>query len=189
MEWRGRLEEQLGVYTVELADATAARVLDDELSLAGVNALASLLQVLPERDPHPQLYEAAVLCLRAAGHPSFTVSIIRFELRLLDELGFGLLLSKCAVTGGTEDLAYVSPKSGQAVMREAAGPYIDKLLPLPAFLSGGGDGGEGRPTTSDALAALSLTGYFLGRHVFDDISRPLPRAREEFKRILGRKGI
>ena len=134
VEWRARLEDQLGVYTVELTEPTAARILDDKLALAGVNAVVALLQALPERDPHPKLFDAVNECLAQAGSAAFPASIARFELTLLDELGFGLDLSKCAATGSAENLIYVSPRSGQAVSRDAGEPYRDKLLPLPAFL-------------------------------------------------------
>ncbi len=184
VEWRARLEDQLGVYTAELTEATASRVLDDKLSLAGVTALASLLLVLPERDPHPRLFDAAQACLNAAGDDSFPASLIRFELRLLDELGFGLNLTTCAATGRTDDLAYVSPKSGQAVTRKAGEPYYAKLLPLPRFLTGAA--GPEPPCHEEITAGFAMTGHFLGAHVFAETSKPLPEAREEFTRLLHR---
>ncbi len=184
VEWHARLDDQLGVYTVELAEATAARVLDDKLALAGVNALASLLLVLPERDPHPKLYDAAVECLASAGSAVFPASIIRFELKFLDELGFGLDLSRCAATGRTSDLIYVSPKSGQAVTRDAGEPYRDKLLPLPGFLLESLISGS--PGGLDMVQGLAMTGYFLNAHVFAETGRAMPRAREEFARLLER---
>jgi DNA repair protein RecO (recombination protein O) len=184
VEWRARLDDQLGVYTVELTEATAARVLDDKLSLAGVMALAALLQVLPERDPHPKLFDAAFECLKAAGSEEFPAAIVRFELRFLDELGFGLDLSKCAATGRSDGLAYVSPKSGQAVTREAGEPYRDKLLPLPTFLTSSAVADA--PSRSDLADGLAMTGYFLAWHVFGETNKPLPKAREEFARLLRR---
>ncbi len=186
VEWRARLDDQLGVYTVELTVATAARVLDDALALAGVNAVASLLQVLPERDPHPKLFDAAQDCLATAGEPVFPASIVRFELRFLDELGFGLDLSKCAATGRTGELAYVSPKSGQAVTRDAGEPYRDKLLPLPRFLVEGL--GCSPPPRHDIAAGLTMTGYFLYTHIFGESGGAMPKAREEFERFLRRSG-
>jgi len=186
VEWRARLDDQLGVYTAELTDATASRVLDDNLSLAGVTALAALLQILPERDPHPRLFDAAQTCLRAAGETGFPASLIRFELRFLDELGFGLNLTSCAATGHTDDLAYVSPKSGQAVTREAGEPYRDKLLPLPAFLRRAD--GTDPPCHADLQSAFAMTGHFLGAHVFAETGKPIPKAREEFTRLLHRRG-
>ena len=184
VEWRARLDDQLGVYTAELTEPTAARVLDDKLSLAGVTALAALLKVLPERDPHPRLFDAAKACLGAAGNERFPASLIRFELRFLDELGFGLNLTACAATGRTDDLAYVSPKSGQAVTREAGEPYRDRLLPLPAFLRNAP--GTDQPSHADLLAAFAMTGHFLGAHVFEETGRPIPKARDEFIRLLHR---
>jgi DNA repair protein RecO (recombination protein O) len=182
VEWRARLDDQLGVYTVELSQAVAARVLDDKIALAGVTALASLLQVLPERDPHPKLFDAALICLEAAGDGAFPASIIRFELRFLDELGFGLDLSKCAATGRGDDLVYMSPKSGQAVTREAGAPYHDKLLPLPRFLTELSR--PDAPSEDEIADGLVMTGYFLSAHVFGETNRPMPKAREEFIRLL-----
>ncbi len=184
VEWRARLDDQLGVYTVELTEAIAARVLDDQLALAGVNSLAALLQVLPERDPHPKLFGAALECLQRAGSAVFPASLVHFELRYLHELGFGLNLSKCAATGRSDDLAYVSPRSGQAVTREAGEPYRDKLLPLPGFLLIGSEAAN--PGERDIIAGLTMTGYFLDTHVFSETGRPMPKAREEFARLLQR---
>lgn len=186
VEWRARLDDQLGVYTVELATPTAARVLDDKLALAGVNAVASLLQILPERDPHPGLYRAAIECFASAGSAGFPAAIIRFELKFLDGLGFGLDLSKCAATGRSADLIYVSPKSGQAVTRTAGEPYRDKLLPLPGFLLT--DLVSGSPDGQEVAQGLAMTGYFLNTYVFADIGGGMPRAREEFARLLERQG-
>jgi DNA repair protein RecO (recombination protein O) len=150
-----------------------------------VTSLAALLQVLPERDPHPKLFEAARACLKTAGGESFPSSLVRFELRFLDELGFGLDLRTCAATGRTDDLAYVSPKSGQAVTRTAGEPYRDKLLPLPGFLTETFD--TDPPCRGDIEAAFVMTGYFLGAHVFAETCKPIPKAREEFTRLLGRR--
>jgi DNA repair protein RecO (recombination protein O) len=187
VEWRARLDDQLGVYTAELTEATASRVLDDKLSLAGVTALAGLLQILPERDPHPRLFDAARLCLEAASETRFPVSLIRFELRFLDELGFGLNLSTCAATGRKDDLAYVSPKSGQAVSRQAGEVYHDRLLPLPVFLRSGQ--GTDQPCHAELQSAFAMTGHFLGAHVFAETGKPIPKAREEFIRLLHRLSI
>ena len=187
VEWRARLDDQLGVYTAELTEATASRVLDDKLSLAGVTALAGLLQILPERDPHPRLFDAARTCLEAANETRFPASLIRFELRFLDELGFGLNLATCAATGRRDDLAYVSPKSGQAVSRQAGEVYHDRLLPLPEFLSSAQ--GTDQPCHADLQSAFAMTGHFLGAHVFAETGKPIPKAREEFIRLLHRRNI
>ncbi len=185
VEWRARLDDQLGVYTVEMLDANAARALDDQLALAGVNSIAALLQVLPERDPHPALFEAARECLARAGDGAFAAAIVRFELRFLGELGFGLDLTKCASTGQTDELIYVSPRSGQAISREAGAPYHEKLLPLPAFLKYATE--TVAPTAQEIAAGFAMTGYFLDARVFSDGAHPMPRAREEFGRVLKRK--
>ncbi|HWJ17696.1 MAG TPA: DNA repair protein RecO [Geobacterales bacterium] len=186
VEWRARLDDQLGVYTAELTEATASRVLDDKLSLAGVTALAGLLQILPERDPHPGLFDAARACLDSAGETCFPVSLIWFELRFLNELGFGLNLTTCVATGRTDELAYVSPKSGQAVSRQAGEPYRDRLLALPAFLSRAQ--GADQPCHADLRSAFAMTGHFLGAHVFAGTGKPIPKAREEFTRLLHQRG-
>ena len=184
VEWRARLDSQLGVYTAELAEATAARVLDDKLALAGVNAVAALLQILPERDPHPKLFDAAQACLALAGGAAFPASMVCFELTLLGELGFGLDLTKCAAAGTAGELAYVSPKSGRAVTRAAGEPFRDKLLPLPSFLV------ErlpcGPPTRRDVVDGLAMTGYFLNAHIFAETGRAMPKAGEEFAKFLMR---
>ena len=181
-EWRARLDHQLGVYTVELTEATAARVLDDKLALAGVNSTVSLLLALPERDPHPKLFDALKQCLALAGSPSFPEWVTRFEVTLLDELGFGLDLSKCAATGQADGLVYVSPKSGQAVSEMAGAPYRDKLLPLPAFLLDGTS--LDAPSRREVAQGLAMTGYFLNAHVYAEHGKALPKAREDFAILL-----
>jgi DNA repair protein RecO (recombination protein O) len=186
VEWRARLEDQLGVYTVELDEATTATILDDELALAGVMSLAALLQALPERDPHPGLFEAALNCLGTAGTTEFSVSLLRFELRFLEEQGFGLDLSKCAATGQRDDLIYVSPRSGQAVSREAGEPFRDKLLPLPQFLIKASD--KEPPSVNSIMDGFTMTGHFLAAHVFSEPSKPMPKARDAFTRLLCRLG-
>ena len=185
VEWRARLDSQLGVYTVELTEPTAARILDDNIALAGVNAMVALLQVLPERDPHPKLFGAFSGCLALAGSAAFPGAVTRFELTLLDELGFGLDLSKCAATGSSDGLIYVSPRSGQAVSQAAGEPYRDKLLPLPAFLLAGAIT-SGSPDGRDVARGLAMTGYFLSTHVFAEIGKAMPKAREDFARLIER---
>jgi DNA repair protein RecO (recombination protein O) len=147
-----------------------------------VNAIVALLQVLPERDPHPKLFDALNECLATADSAAFPASITRFELKLLDELGFGLDLSKCAATGRSDDLVYVSPRSGQAVSQGAGEPYRDKLLPLPAFLLEGS--ASGPPAGREVARGLAMTGYFLNTHVFAETGKAMPKAREEFARLL-----
>jgi DNA repair protein RecO (recombination protein O) len=181
--WRARLSEQLGNYSGELREPHAARALDDASELAGLAAACALIDAaLPEREPHPAIFDGFRAFLGALGHPGWPAIYVRLELGLLQELGFGLDLEKCAATGATEDLAYVSPKTGRAVSRAAAGPYKEKLLELPAFLSTGG-----LPSDDDQLRkGLDLTGYFLERHVFWPHNKPLPPARSRFMETLQR---
>jgi DNA repair protein RecO (recombination protein O) len=179
--WRARLPEHLGSFTGEARAAVAARLLDRPGRLAALGAACALLEAtLPERDPHPLLYNELNELIDVLMHQdAWPERYVRFELALLAELGFGLDLSACAVTGGGDDLAYVSPRTGRAVSRAAAGAYAPRLLPLPAFLLG--------PAPADAAAieqGLRLTGAFLQRHLFEAHERPLPVARERLLRRL-----
>lgn len=181
LEWKARLPEHLGNYGIELVDARAARVLDDATALAGVGTLCALARLLPERDPHPGLCAGALLILQHLEDADVWPGLlVRWELELLNELGFGLDLAQCAATGDREELVYVSPKSGRAVSRAAGEPYRDKLLHLPAFLSNGA--GEA-PSPQAVLEGFELTGHFLRRHVFDPRGLRPPEARE---RLLSR---
>ncbi|KGJ09972.1 DNA repair protein RecO (plasmid) [Paracoccus versutus] len=171
LRWRARLEEQLGTFSIEPARARPGLLAGAD-ALAGVNAVTALLTfALPERDPHPRLAAAteALLDLMDAGE-DWAEAYLRWEMRLLDELGFGLDLTSCAVTGSREGLAYVSPRSGRAVSAQAAGDWAPRLLPLPAMLGGRGNGG-----IEDALA---LTGHFLQSRLAEShAGKPLPPAR------------
>ncbi|MCK0140450.1 DNA repair protein RecO [Aliiroseovarius sp. F47248L] len=174
--WRARLEEHIGSYTVEPLRSRAT-VLSDRTALAGLNAVTSLLTFsLPEREPHPQLYQRTQAMLDLLGtNEAWPTAYLKWELALLDDLGFGLDLASCAVTGSMEDLAYVSPKTGRAVSAEAAGEWADRLLPLPPELLGAGSGAH-----KNVLAGLQTTGFFLTRwlaHALGDKPLPEPRAR------------
>lgn len=174
--WRARLETHLGLITVELETARAARLMESVAGLYGVQIIAGHLRLLAEREAHPGLYRAAVTALdHLDGLLQSAALIARFELMLLDELGFGLDLSCCAATGRSDDLAYVSPKSARAVSREAGAPYAERLLKLPAFLRAAS--AESSPDIDDVLAALKLTGFFLDRHVAGPRAIELPVAR------------
>ncbi len=183
LTWRARLAEQPGNYAGELREAHAARALDDAVELSGLSAACALVDAaLPEREPHPAMFEGFRAFLGALGHPGWPAIYVRLELGLLQELGFGLDLTRCAVTGAAEDLAYVSPRTGRAVSAGAAEPYKDKLLALPAWLSRGG-----LPSDDEALRkAFDLTGFFLERHVFWPHNKPLPAARSRFMEALQR---
>ena len=181
--WRARLSEHLGGFTVELIEAHAGRILDDPRALAAIGSLAGLARLLPERDPHPALYAATLHILRSFDDGSlWPALLVRWELRLLQELGFGLDLSECAATGVDADLAYVSPRSGRAVSRDAGQPYCSKLLKLPAFLLDDATlAGEG-----DIAAGFALTGHFLERDVLEPHGLTMPQARERLIGLLAR---
>jgi len=181
--WRARLADQLGAFSAELQSAIAARLLDDPDRLAALGAACALLEAsLPERDPHPLLYsQLSELIDVLVEQRSWPERYVRFELALLAELGFGLDLQACAVTGQTTDLAYVSPRSGRAVSRQGAGEYADRLLPLPDFLLG-----REPADPAQIQAGLRLTGAFLRRHLFDASERAMPNARERLVRQLAR---
>jgi DNA repair protein RecO (recombination protein O) len=180
LTWRARLEEHLGTFVVELTDARAAELIADRTRLYASQVLCDHLRLLPERDPHVRLLGMAVSALDPERSKlSLGAALARFELTLLDELGFGLDLSACAVTGETEDLTHVSPKSGRAVSREAAAPYLDKLLELPAFLVDGGDA-----NARDLRAAFRLSGFFLDRHVWSPREIEPPAMREALVEAL-----
>jgi DNA repair protein RecO (recombination protein O) len=174
LAWRARLEEHLGNFTLDPVRLRAGFIIENPARLAGLATLAGLSQFLPEREPHRRIYDAGLLVLDAIEDDHVWPALLaRWELGLLDELGFGLDLARCAATGSREDLAYVSPKSGKAVSRVAGEPYRDKLFVLPGFLSGGIEAGP-----ADVREALRMTGYFLDRHVADPRGAKLPAARE-----------
>lgn len=178
LTWRARLDGQLGEYKVELLASHAARLIAAPVALYGLATVSALLRLLPERDPHPGLHEALSVLIAHLDEPGLAPALtVRFELAMLAELGFGLELSRCAVTGSPDDLSHVSPKSGRAVSRKEAQPYGDRLLALPPFLAEGQ--GARAPTAADLEAAFALTAHFLRRHVFEPrgLAEPPERAR------------
>ena len=184
--WKARLEDHLGVFTVEPIRSRAAASLGDRLSLAGLNAVVSLLLFcLPEREVHGRLYDKTRSLLDLLGQPEiWPLAYLRWELALLDDLGFGLDLSECAVLGvAGDELIYVSPKTGRAVSRAGAGEWADRLLPLPPSLIG-----QGTAEDNDVLEALGVTGYFLGQRVAPELGhKSLPDARARFVDRLARR--
>ncbi len=184
VEWRARLSDHLGFFVVDLDRPYAARSLDDRLALAALGSLAHLTGLLAERDPHPALFDIAVLMLDHLDDASLWPQLMaRWELRLLTELGVGLDLERCAATGVRDDLVYVSPKSGCAVSSGAGAAYSHLLLPLPGFLRSPG-GQAAAP--QDILESFALTGHFLEKHVFNQRNLPLPAARQDFLRLLAK---
>jgi DNA repair protein RecO (recombination protein O) len=175
--WRARLDDHLGNYSVEGINLRAAGFLTAAHALHGVTHLAALCRLLAEREPHVGIHAALETILDVLDQPAAVAPLIaQFELVFLAELGFGLDLSSCAATGATEELIYVSPRSGRAVSRAAGEAYRDKLMRLPDFLHT-----EGEPASAADIAdAFTLTGYFLDRHAFAPRGLPLPDARARF---------
>ena len=174
--WRARLDEHLGHYTVEPLRLHGASQLAPSHVVYGVTHLAALCRLLPERDPHPEVHALLADILDRLDDPATAgAQMVRFELRMLTELGFGLDLARCAATGREDDLGYVSPKSGRAVSRAAAEPWQDRLLRLPAFLSE-----PIEPSLDDIADGFALTGFFLGRHVLEPRGMAFAEARQGF---------
>jgi DNA repair protein RecO (recombination protein O) len=182
LEWRARLEDHIGTFSVEPL-RSRAHLLSDRLALAGLQSSCALLRVaLPEREPHPALWFDTKRLFDGLGADGWTAAYLRWELRLLEELGFGLDLGSCAVTGQTEGLAYVSPKSGRAVSLAGAGEWADRLLPLPAGLAG-----TDRLSEEALAQGLRLTGFFLDRGLRPVLhDKPLPEARARLVDLLSR---
>jgi DNA repair protein RecO (recombination protein O) len=177
--WRARLDEHLGHFVVEGLQLRAASFLPVSHAVFGVTHLAALCRLLPERDPQPAIYDAVVAILdRMHDRALAAAHVARFELRLIAELGFGLDLERCAVTGQAVDLAYVSPKSGRAISRAAGAPWQDKLLRLPAFLVE--EEPRTAPSPEELADGLALTGFFLSRYVFEPRGEAPPESRARF---------
>jgi DNA repair protein RecO (recombination protein O) len=173
--WKGRLSEQLGHITLELRRGFAAESMDSDAALSALMTLTSLVRLLPERDPHPNLYEITLFVLGFLDDVTvWPALLVRWELALLEELGAGLDLSECAATGSNDQLIYVSPKSGRAVSASAGEPYRDRMLTLPAFLT---KGRTGAVTARDVLDGFALTGHFLEARVLAPRGETLPEPR------------
>ena len=185
LTWRARLDEHLGSFQVEPLEMNAARLMDSAVGVHGLQLIAAHLRLLPERDTHVALFETLAVLIAHLDDADLAGALVaRFELLVLEELGFGLDLSQCAATGTRADLAYVSPKSGRAVSRDAGAPWHDRMLPLPTFLRRGAGGG----TDPAAVAqAFRLTGFFLARDVYEPRGIAEPGARAAFMAALGRQ--
>ncbi len=183
--WKARLSEHLGHLSLELRHGYAADAMDDPAALAALTSLCALARLLPERDPHPSLFEVTLFVLGFLDDASvWPALVVRWELALLDELGFGLDLSRCAATGTAEDLAYVSPRTGRAVSRAAAEPYKERLLVLPQFLLASRE--RGPVTRADIEAGFALTGYFLEARVLAPRGEAMPEARHRLVGLIAR---
>lgn len=174
-EYRARTSDHLGAARLEPMGQGPSALFDDLLALTGLSAAAAVAQgALPEREPHPGAFLAFEALMAAFAVPEVWPAVfVRFEAGLLDDLGFGLDLSRCAATGSTDDLVWVSPRTGRAVSAEAGAPYADKLLTLPPFMLGAQAGLR----DGDVKAGFDLTGHFLEQFVFHPLNRPLPPAR------------
>lgn len=176
LAWRARLDDHMGAFNAEPQRSRMAAALADRLALTGLSAVTALLgYALPEREAHPVLYRHSEQLLDLLGQPAlWPLAYLRWEICLLEEMGFALDLTACAVTGATEGLTHVSPRTGRAVTRAGAGDWADRLLPLPPVLLG-----EGEATDAEIAEALGVTGYFLTERLAAEVvGRPLPAARE-----------
>lgn len=181
--WTARLEDHLGNFRCEAETATAAAVMHDPLRLSALSAACAMADAcLPEREAHRPAYEGLAVLLGCLGDddPAWPTIYAKWELGLLQELGFGLDINQCAVTGAAENLAYVSPRSGRAVTEEGAGVYKDRLFPLPEFLISSGYTGD----YHEIAQALDITGHFLARDVFVHNRHQTPKARDRFTALL-----
>lgn len=182
--WKARLADNLGHFAVELRKGFAAQVMDDPGALTAMTSLAALGRLLPERDPHPNLFEITLFVLGFLDERAvWPALLVRWEMALLEEMGFGLDLATCAATGNSTDLIYVSPKSGRAVSADAGEPYKDRLLALPSFLRGEPAVEVGR---TDVLNGLMLTGHFLESRVLEPRGMEMPEARSRLLTHLRR---
>lgn len=174
-DYRARTTDQLGSVRLEAIGEGPSRLFDDPLALMGLTAATSVIRgALPEREPHPGAFLAFEALLGTFALADVWPAIfVRFEAGLLEDLGFGLDLSCCAVSGSVDDLVWVSPRTGRAVCGSAGAPYAEKLLALPAFMLGSQAG----LAQGDVGAGLQLTGHFLERFIFHPQNRPLPDAR------------
>ena len=187
LHWRARLSEHLGSFQVELARARAGELMDKRVSLTGLNALTAMASAaMPEREVHESVFTAGEILLDAMmedGLEHWAPLFVRWETGLLDALGFGLDLSRCAATGATDELVYVSPRSGRAVSRAAGAVYKERLFALPPFLLGS----QNAVARADIAAGLKLTGYFLAERALAPHGKEMPAARLRLDELAARE--
>ncbi len=186
VEWRGRLSEHLGNYTVEAINSRAAELMDDRLSLSGLNALTAMCrEMLPEREAHPAIFDVFQIVLENLTDVTlWPILYTRWEVGLLSALGYGLDFERCAATGVNDNLTHISPRSGRAVSASAAEPYLDKLLRLPPYMRG-----TSYASPEDILDGLKLTGHFLETRIQWNMNKTLPEARHQLIERLLDSGV
>jgi DNA repair protein RecO (recombination protein O) len=182
--WRARVDEHLGMMQVEPVSFSAARIIEQPVALYGLQLAASHLRLLPERDPHRNLFETLAVILEHCEDTLIAGELLlRFEVMMLEELGFGLDLKQCASTGSAENLIYVSPKSGRAVSRDAGLPWADKLLAMPPFMV---SSSIRAVSLAEIMAAFRLTSFFFNRHVWEPRAQKPPESRDGFLSAVSR---
>ena len=180
-KWHARLEDHLGTFQIEAEVLRVSNLMTNQVGIYGIQTLAAHLRLLPERDPHLGLYRAARVILDNLEHGEIAGSLmVRFELALLEELGFGLDLDTCAATGQKDDLAFVSPKSGRAVSKEAGRPWAEKMLILPEFLAKEKHEWGRVPDAGSLEKGFALSGFFLDRHIYGPRGIKVPDERLGF---------
>jgi DNA repair protein RecO (recombination protein O) len=184
IRFRARLDEHLGAMTIELIDANAARIMDDRMRLMALTSICALVQgAVAEREPVSTVFDAteAMIGLLSSDveTPLWLAAYIRWEIGLLSVAGFGLELQRCAVSGVTEGLRYVSPRSGAAVTLDAAGEHTPRLLILPGFL-----GGESKSLEEDVINGIRMTGHFIARQIFGVHHQPMAEARQRLQDMV-----
>ncbi len=184
LTWRARLQDHLGSFKVELVRARTVHAMSDRILAAGLTSVSTILsRVLPERQAYDNFYRTTEDLLDLLNQPViWPMAYLRWELELLTVLGYGLDLSKCAVSGSTENLCYVSPRTGRAISEQAAGKWVPKLLHLPSIIL------EGSGNSDSIIDGLKLTGYFLTKKVFNELSLRSPVSeRQRFVDLLSQK--
>ena len=184
LTWRARLQDHLGSFKVELVRARTVHAMSDRILTAGLTSVSTILsRVLPERQAYDNFYRTTEDLLDLLNQPNiWPLAYLHWELELLTVLGYGLDLSKCAVSGSTENLRYISPRTGRAISEQAAGEWVPKLLHLPSIILKGSDG------SGSIIDGLKLTGYFLTKKVFNELSTRSPVSeRQRFVDLLSQK--
>lgn len=188
LAWEAKTEDALGWFSVsEEVSVRAARVLDDPTRLAAISSVTDMLwETLQDGDQHAGLYEATALVLdQIVSGDVWPALYVRWEVGVLAAFGFGLDLDRCAISGANDGLTHVSPRTGRAVTASAAEDYLDRLLPLPAFLIGS----SGVPTPEEIGQGLRLTGHFLEARLFGEVHKPVPSARYRLLERLSSAGF